>query len=112
MTKTSFSAGAVLAACTVAGLSQAAEVSRAPFGVTAKGESIDAFTLENARGVSVRILNYGGIINELRAPDRNGNCENVVLSLPDLRAHENRANFSSLLGRYANRISGGGFVLD
>lgn len=87
-------------------------MSRSQFGVTAKGESIDAFTLENNRGVSVRILTYGGIINELRAPDRNGKCDNVVLSLPDVRAHENRANFSSLLGRYANRISGGGFTLD
>lgn len=113
MTKTSFSGWltglGLLAACTVVG---AAEVSRAQFGVTAKGESIDAVTLENARGVSVRVLTYGGIINELRAPDRNGKCENVVLSLPDLSAHEDRANFSSLLGRYANRISGGGFVLD
>jgi aldose 1-epimerase len=113
MSKTSFSGWlsglGLLAACTAV---SAAAVSRAPFGVTANGESIDAFTLENARGVSVRILSYGGIINELRAPDRNGKCENVVLSLPDLRAHENRANFSSLLGRYANRISGGGFTLD
>lgn len=98
--------------CTVCAVTQAAEVSRSHYGVTAKGESIEAFTLENARGVSVRILTYGGIINELRAPDRNGNCENVVLALPDLRAYENRANFSSLLGRYANRISGGGFLLD
>jgi aldose 1-epimerase len=113
LTKTSFSGGfcglGLLAACTVVG---AAEVTRAQFGVTTQGESIEALTLKNARGVSVRILTYGGIINELRAPDRNGKCENVVLSLPDLRAHENRANFSSLLGRYANRISGGGFTLD
>lgn len=113
MTKTSFSRWlsglGLLAACAVVG---AAEVSRAQFGVTVKGESIDAFTLENARGVSVRILTYGGVINEFRAPDRNGKCENVVLSLPDLAAHENRANFGSLLGRYANRISGGGFTLD
>jgi aldose 1-epimerase len=113
MTKTSFSGWlpglGLLAACTAV---EAAEVSRAHFGVTAQGESIEAFTLANARGVSVRILTYGGIINELRAPDRNGKCENVVLSLPDLRAHEKRANFSSLLGRYANRISGGGFTLD
>lgn len=103
------SALGLLAVCTVGA---AAEVSSAQFGVTVKGESIDAFTLQNARGMSVRILTYGGIVNELRAPDRNGRCENVVLSLPDLRAHENRANFSSLLGRYANRISGGGFTLD
>lgn len=99
----------MLAACSVV---SAAGVSRAPFGVTAKGESIDAFTLKNDRGVSVRILTYGGIINELRSPDRDGTCDNVVLSFPDLSAHENRANFGSLLGRYANRISGGGFVLD
>lgn len=98
--------------CIVSGSVQAAQVSRARYGVTAQGESIEAVTLENSRGVSVRILTYGGVINELRAPDRNGRCENVVLSFPDLRAYENRANFSSLLGRYANRISGGGFVLD
>ncbi|MET0535398.1 MAG: aldose epimerase family protein [Steroidobacter sp.] len=96
----------------VAGTAQAAQVSRAEYGVTAKGESIEAFTLENARGVSVRILTYGGVISELRAPDRDGRCENVVLSFPNLGAYENRANFSSLLGRYANRISGGGFELD
>lgn len=91
---------------------QAAEASRAPFGVTKDGQSIDAITLTNARGVSVRILTYGGIINELVVPDGNGKCENVVLSLPELRAYENRANFGSLLGRYANRIAGGGFTLD
>lgn len=102
-------AASVLAVCSVA---KAGMVSRARFGETTKGEAIEVFTLENARGVSVRILSYGGVINELRAPDRNGKCENVVLSLPDLRAHEKRANFSSLLGRYANRISGGGFELD
>jgi aldose 1-epimerase len=80
--------------------------------VTKDGRSIDAITLTNARGMSARILTYGGIVNELVVPDRNGSCENVVLALPELRAYENRANFSSLLGRYANRISGGGFVLD
>lgn len=99
-----------LASHTVSAL--AADASRAPYGVTKDGQSIDAITLKNARGMSVRILTYGGIINELIAPDRNGGCENVVLSLPDLQAYEKRANFSSLLGRYANRISGGGFELE
>lgn len=88
------------------------EASRAPYGVTKDGKSIEAITLTNARGMSVRVLTYGGIINEIVVPDRNGNCGNVVLSLPELRAYEGRANFSSLIGRYANRISGGGFTLD
>lgn len=102
----------MLATAVIGDFAHAAEVSRAPYGVTAKGESVEAFTLKNSRGVSVRILNYGGIIDTVSVPDRDGACDNVVLSLPDLRAYENRANFGSLLGRYANRISGGGFTLD
>lgn len=101
-----------LGAALICGAAQAAEFSSAPYGVTAQGEAIEVFTLKNSHGMSVRILDYGGIINEVRAPDRNGRCDNVVLTLPDLRAYENRANFSSIVGRYANRISGGGFVLD
>jgi aldose 1-epimerase len=104
---------AILLAChAICATAHSAEASRAPYGVTKDGKSIDAITLTNARGVRARILTYGGIMNELVVPDRNGSCENVVLSLPELRAYENRANFSSLIGRYANRISGGGFVLD
>jgi aldose 1-epimerase len=89
-----------------------ADVSHTPYGVTAKGEAIDVYTLRNKRGVSINVLTYGGIITEMLIPDRDGVCTNVALTLPDLRAYENRANFSSLLGRYANRISGGGFTLD
>jgi aldose 1-epimerase len=37
---------------------------------------------------------------------------NVVRNLNSLAAYEGRANFSSLVGRYANRISGGGFTLE
>jgi aldose 1-epimerase len=102
---------ALIALC-MCGSLQAAEVASTNYGTTARGQAIEAFTLKNERGVTVSILNYGGIINELRAPDRTGNCENVVLALADLRAYENRPNFGSLLGRYANRISGRGFVLD
>jgi aldose 1-epimerase len=117
---TEFSTGNVVAALLaimligglIGGFAHAAEVSRAPYGVTAKGDAIEAFTLKNSRGVSVRILDYGGIIDEVLVPDRKGACDNVVLSLADLRAYESRANFGSLLGRYANRISGGGFTLD
>lgn len=61
--------------------------------------------------MTVRLLSYGGIITEIAVPDRRGVSGNVVLALRDLQAYEARANFGSLLGRYANRISGGGFTL-
>src|SRR5262245_37373078 len=89
-----------------------AALSHAPYGVTAKGEPVDVFTLRNANGMVVRVLTYGGVITEISVPDRKGSFANVVVSLPDLKEYEAHPNFSSLLGRYANRIAEGGFTLD
>lgn len=90
----------------------AAGVSRAPYGTSKGGEAIERFTLRNARGMSVGILTLGGIVDEIRASDRAGRSTNVVLALPDLAAYEARPNFSSIIGRFAGRISRGGFTLD
>src|SRR5262249_22191775 len=89
-----------------------ATAQRALYGTTANGEQVEVFTLRNDRGMTVRVLSYGGIITEISVPDSSGVAANVVLALRDLKAYEARANFSSLLGRFANRISGGGFTLN
>jgi len=91
---------------------EAGEVLREPYGVTARGEQVEVFTLRNDRGMSVRVLTYGGAITSLSVPDRHGAVDNVVVSLPNLRAYETRSNFNTLVGRFANRISGGGFTLN
>jgi len=90
----------------------AAETARELYGVTSQGERVEAYTLRNDRGMRVKVLSYGGILNEVVVPDKKGSCGNVVLTLPDLQAYEARSNFSSLLGRYANRIANSGFTLD
>jgi aldose 1-epimerase len=90
----------------------AAEATRELYGVTASGERVEVFTLRNDRGMRVKVLSYGGILTEITVPDKQGACDNVVLSLADLQSYEQRSNFSSLLGRYANRIASGGFTLD
>lgn len=90
----------------------AAQATRAPYGVTAGGAPVEVFTLENDRGMTVKVLSYGGIITQVVVPDRKGAFANVALELPDLKAYEAKPNFSALLGRYANRISHGGFTLD
>lgn len=105
----------VIALCALSALpvvAQAADVAQSPFGITAAGAAVDRFTLRSRHGMTVSVLSYGGIIHEILTPDRNGKLDNVVISLADLKAHESRPNFSSLLGRYANRIAGGGFTLD
>jgi aldose 1-epimerase len=95
-----------------AGPALAAEATRAPYGVTAAGAPVEIFTLKNDRGMTVKVLSYGGVITDVEVPDRKGEIKNVVLELADLKTYEARANFSSLLGRYANRISNGGFSID
>ncbi|WP_165186393.1 aldose epimerase family protein [Caulobacter soli] len=105
-------AAGALSACATSGPALAAEASRAPYGVTAAGAPIEIFTLKNDRGMTVKVLSYGGVITQVDVPDRKGEIKNVVLELADLKAYEARANFSSLLGRYANRISNGGFSID
>ena len=105
-------AAALVFAGLVASPGLAAEATRAPYGVTAAGQPVEVFTLKNDRGMSIKVLSYGGIIIQINAPDRTGAVRNVVLELADLKADEAKPFFSSLLGRYANRISGGGFTLD
>ncbi len=94
-------------------------ISKAPFG-SVDGQPVDRFTLADGRGMTVRILTYGGIIQELTVPDRFGHEANVVLgfaTLDDYVAHNSPVAgggvyFGALIGRYANRIAKGTFTLD
>ena len=89
----------------------APQVSVSDYGVTADGRAVHVYTLSNDHTVSAKILDYGGIIAELNAPDRRGQGRNVVLGLADLKAYEANGGINSLIGRYANRIKGG-FTID
>jgi aldose 1-epimerase len=89
----------------------APEVSASEYGVTADGRVVHVYTLSNSHGVTAKILDYGGMITELNAPDRGGHVKNVVLGLRDLHAYEANGALNSLIGRYANRIKGG-FSID
>jgi aldose 1-epimerase len=89
----------------------APQVSVGDYGVTADGKAVHVYTLSNDHMVSAKILDYGGIIAELNAPDRRGHVKNVVLGLADLKTYEANGGINSLIGRYANRIKGG-FTID
>lgn len=89
------------------------EISRSHYGTTANGEQIDQYQLSNSNGIDVGIINYGGIINSLRVPDRNGDIDDVVLGYDSLTEYEAcRVHFGCITGRYANRISNGRFTID
>ncbi|KVV39016.1 galactose mutarotase [Burkholderia territorii] len=90
-------------------------IGRADYGTTAAGQAVSQYTLANARGVTLKIITYGGIVTALDVPDRAGKIADVVLgfdSLRDYEAHNGNIHFGALIGRYANRIARGRFTLD
>src|SRR5208337_1424220 len=58
-------------------------INKQPFGHTADGTAVDLYTLADDK-VELRITNYGGIIVSLRAPDRNGKSDDIVLGYDSL----------------------------
>jgi aldose 1-epimerase len=85
----------------------------APFGTTPDGRPVELWRLDSPAGVGAEVLTYGAILHALYVPDRTGRRTSVVLCLPDAAAYAaGTAYLGAVVGRYANRIAGGGFALD
>jgi aldose 1-epimerase len=83
------------------------------FGTTPCGRNVELFSLVNSQGMEVSIINYGGIVTSIKVPDRTGKVDDVVLGHDTLEGYLNRTRFfGALIGRYANRIARGRFLLD
>jgi aldose 1-epimerase len=88
-------------------------MTRAPFGKTADGQAVDAFTLKNANGIEVQAITYGGIITSLKVPDRNGAIGDIVLGFDSIDGYlKGHPFFGAIIGRYGNRIAKGKFSID
>jgi aldose 1-epimerase len=88
-------------------------ISKSSFGKLSTGEEIDLYTLANDNGFSVEILTWGGIIQTIKAPDKNGVSDDLVLGYDTLDQYEARHPFfGTITGRFANRIAKGIFTLD
>ncbi|MFG2935821.1 aldose epimerase family protein [Streptomyces sp. NPDC048282] len=83
------------------------------FGTLSDGTEVHRWTLERA-GTRVRILSYGGIVQSVEVPDRDGRTADVVLGFAGLDGYLEHPGpyFGALVGRYANRIAHARFPLD
>jgi len=80
-----------------------------------EGRPVERYSLSIPGRIEVGILTYGGIIQSVSVPGRNGGLANVVLgfaSLEDYVERNDQPYFGCITGRYANRIAGGCFTLD
>ena len=88
-------------------------ITSAKFGTLSSGKDVTAYTLTAECGISVTILDLGGIIQSIKMPDRNGNVKDVVCGYDTPEEYLTNSGYNgALIGRYANRIKNGEFTLD
>src|SRR5262249_55753247 len=91
----------------------AAGITSEPYGTLDNGKVVTQYTLTNANGMVVKLLDWGGIITDIEVPDRAGNFADVTLGLNSLSEYQTESPyFGAIIGRYANRIANHQFTLD
>lgn len=77
-------------------------------------DSVFQYTLTNKKGMTVKILDYGGTVTDIITPDKNGEPGDVILGYDSLGGFLQKDNpyFGAIVGRYANRIANAQFSLN
>lgn len=84
------------------------------FGKMPDGTAIEKYTLKNSQGMEAVVITYGGVLQSLLVPDKNGKLEDIVLGFDDVDGYIKNGNvyFGATIGRFGNRIAEGRFELD
>jgi len=78
-------------------------------------EKISLYTLKSVNGLVLQMTNFGARVVSIWAPDRNGKFEDVAIGYENIDKYINNTGerfLGCVVGRYANRIAKGQFVLD
>ena len=81
------------------------------YGRMPDGTAVDLYTLTNAHGLEAQVMTLGATLTTLRAPDRAGKFDVVLLHRDSFDGYR-RALLGAVVGRYANRIANARFTLD
>ncbi|XP_076662937.1 galactose mutarotase isoform X2 [Andrena cerasifolii] len=78
------------------------------------GRCIEKYTLKNKAGQEVDIITYGATITSIRTPDKQGKIADIVLGFDNVQGYTSASNpyFGATIGRVANRIGKGEFILN
>jgi aldose 1-epimerase len=91
----------------------AAGLSQKQFGQLPDGRPVTAFTLSNKQGFAATVINYGAALQSLIMPDSSGRKADIALGHATLAEYLAKREFmGATVGRVANRIAGGRFMLD
>ncbi len=87
---------------------------RESFQRSYEGKQTDLFVLSNGSGMTATITNYGARVVGLFVPDKEDNFVDVVIGFDSVDEFSNssEAYYGATIGRYANRIANGKFMLE
>jgi aldose 1-epimerase len=90
-----------------------AGITEKPFG-TFEQKPVTEYTITNAHGLQLSVINYGGAVTRLKTPDKDGKMGDVVTGFESLDGFTQKGvpYFGALIGRYGNRIANAKFTLD
>ena len=82
------------------------------FDTTKDGRKVTEYTLTNASGASVSIIDFGGVITNIVVPDKDGKMADVNLGFDNVDTYDNKGgSMGALIGRVGNRIGRGTFTM-
>jgi len=85
-------------------------IEKRPFGETSSGEPVEAWRFAFPGGFAATVLTWGGVLQKLEIPNRDGVVADVVGGYDRLEEYEAESPyFGAIVGRYGNRIGGDGF---
>ena len=91
--------------------------SETDFGIF-EGHKVSLFTLENANGMSVKIMDYGATVTSIKMPNENGIIEEITCGFDTFESYfsaayqSNSPYFGGTVGRYASQIKNATFTLN
>lgn len=88
-------------------------ITKTPFGTTRDHQPVEEYILTNDAGAMVSILDYGCTVRQIVVPDADGKPVDVCLGYNTQAEYEQNSGYlGAVVGRCANRIAKGHFVLN
>lgn len=88
-------------------------VTKRSFGTLLDGRKVTCFKITDHNGAEAEVLDYGVTLRTLKVFDKNNSLTDVVLGYDTIEEYiNNDGYFGAVIGRFANRIRDGRFVLD
>jgi aldose 1-epimerase len=83
------------------------------FGQLPSGQKTSLYTLKNAKGMTVKIADFGATIVSISVADKNGIFDDITHGCDSLEGYlKGVPYFGATVGRYGNRIGNATFKLD